>query len=216
VRGARLVLCDTDGTRAHMSASWLAQMGWEVFVLAGLTAEDFTHTDVPALRLPEPQGKVTAVDVAQVKAWLADRNSHTVVLDFSTSAQFTQGHIHSSWWVMRTELQASLSAAHKGARYVLTCQNGHVSRYAVAEVQGAVKKGVEVVWLDGGNAAWFDAGYASEAGIARATSTLDDIWYKPYEHGADYEEQARAYLTWEVALVEQIARDPTIRFRAYD
>ena len=26
----------------------------------------------------------------------------------------------------------------------------------------------------------------------------------------------RAYLNWEVALVEQIKRDPTIRFRAYD
>ena len=60
VRGARLVLCDTDGARANMSASWLAQMGWEVYVLTGLTAEDFKHTDVPPLRLPEPQGKVTA------------------------------------------------------------------------------------------------------------------------------------------------------------
>ena len=36
------------------------------------------------------------------------------------------------------------------------------------------------------------------------------------EHGADYEKHARAYLDWEVALVEQIKRDPAIRFRAYD
>lgn len=34
VRGARIVLADDDGVRAPMTASWLAQMGWEVCVLA--------------------------------------------------------------------------------------------------------------------------------------------------------------------------------------
>jgi hypothetical protein len=45
---------------------------------------------------------------------------------------------------------------------------------------------------------------------------LDDVWYKPYEQQHAYAEHARNYLTWEVALVDQIGRDPTIRFRAYD
>lgn len=35
VRGARIVLADDLGVRADMTASWLAQMGWEVYVLAG-------------------------------------------------------------------------------------------------------------------------------------------------------------------------------------
>ncbi len=33
VRGARIALTDSDGVRANMTASWLAQMGWSVFVL---------------------------------------------------------------------------------------------------------------------------------------------------------------------------------------
>ncbi len=33
VRGARIVLADDDGVRAPMTASWLAQMGWEVYVI---------------------------------------------------------------------------------------------------------------------------------------------------------------------------------------
>lgn len=33
VRGARIVLADPAGSRADMTASWLAQMGWEVFVV---------------------------------------------------------------------------------------------------------------------------------------------------------------------------------------
>lgn len=35
VRGARIVLADNLDVRADMSASWLAQMGWEVYVLDG-------------------------------------------------------------------------------------------------------------------------------------------------------------------------------------
>lgn len=42
------------------------------------------------------------------------------------------------------------------------------------------------------------------------------VWYKPYDHARDYAQHARAYLSWEVALVEQIKREPAVRFRAYD
>jgi len=213
VRGARLVLCDSDGTRANMSASWLAQMGWEVFVLVGLSAKDFSHTEVPPLRLPDPQGQVKAVDVAQVKAWLADRNSHTVVLDFSTSAQFMQGHIHSAWWVLRTQLKDSLTAAHKGARYVLSCQDGKVSRFAVAEVQALVKKGVEVVWLEGGNAAWLAAGGKLQSGDHQMAVARVDRYRRPYEGTNNPVEAMQGYLDWEFGLVEQLARDGTHHFK---
>jgi rhodanese-related sulfurtransferase len=39
VRGARIVLHDDRGARADMTASWLAQMGWEVYVLTGPDGE---------------------------------------------------------------------------------------------------------------------------------------------------------------------------------
>ena len=35
VRGARIILSDDRGARADMTASWLSQMGWDVFVLDG-------------------------------------------------------------------------------------------------------------------------------------------------------------------------------------
>jgi rhodanese-related sulfurtransferase len=35
VRGARILLTDDKGVRADMTASWLAQMGWETYVLIG-------------------------------------------------------------------------------------------------------------------------------------------------------------------------------------
>ena len=39
VRGARIVLADDLGPRADMTASWLAQMGWEVYVLDGFEGD---------------------------------------------------------------------------------------------------------------------------------------------------------------------------------
>ena len=39
---------------------------------------------------------------------------------------------------------------------------------------------------------------------------------KPYDHEGDVVEQhMRDYLTWEVALVEQLERDPTVSFPTF-
>ena len=52
VRGARIVLTDDRSVRADMTASWLAQMGWEVFVLNG--GYDGALEVGPPLVLPKP------------------------------------------------------------------------------------------------------------------------------------------------------------------
>ena len=50
VRGAAIVLADDGGTEAEMTASWLAQMGWDVAVLTGVRAADGAATGAD----PEP------------------------------------------------------------------------------------------------------------------------------------------------------------------
>jgi rhodanese-related sulfurtransferase len=52
IRGARILLTDDKGIRAEMTASWLAQMGWEVYVLDG-GHDGALETGVP-LVLPKP------------------------------------------------------------------------------------------------------------------------------------------------------------------
>jgi rhodanese-related sulfurtransferase len=52
VRGARILLTDDRGVRADMTASWLAQMGWEVYVLEG--GYDATLEVGPPQVLPKP------------------------------------------------------------------------------------------------------------------------------------------------------------------
>jgi rhodanese-related sulfurtransferase len=52
VRGARILLTDRLGVRADMTASWLAQMGWETYVLNG--GYDRALEFTPAAVVPKP------------------------------------------------------------------------------------------------------------------------------------------------------------------
>ena len=51
-RGARILLTDDKSVRADMTASWLAQMGWEVYVLDG--GYDGALEAGPPLVIPRP------------------------------------------------------------------------------------------------------------------------------------------------------------------
>lgn len=55
IRGARIVLADDVGPRADMTASWLAQMAWEVYVLDG-GFDGAIERDTPTLS-PPPLGR---------------------------------------------------------------------------------------------------------------------------------------------------------------
>jgi len=98
---------------------------------------------------------------------------------------------------------------------VLTSEDGVLAHLAAPEA-AALWPGTSVRVLDGGNAQWRASGGAGESGTEHATTMLDDVWYKPYDHGTNAEKHARDYLEWEIALVEQIQRDPSIRFRAVE
>ena len=76
VRGARILLTDHLGARADMTASWLAQMGWETYVLDGGYdgALQFTPPKVPPK--PDPSHRYrrpyegTNVDAGAMQAYL--------------------------------------------------------------------------------------------------------------------------------------------------
>jgi rhodanese-related sulfurtransferase len=212
VRNARIVLVDPERVRSVMTASWLNQMGWDdVFVLEP-DAGDWPRERGP--RVPRVPGlqRVREIDAAELVRVRA------TVLDFSTSLRFRARHVPGAWWAVRSRLDEARAKVGEATDLVLASDDGLLAHLAAPEA-AALWPRARVQVLAGGNAAWFTAGLPAESGIgANATTALDDVWYKPYdhEHGADYEQHARAYLDWEVALVEQIKRDPTIRFRAYD
>jgi rhodanese-related sulfurtransferase len=196
VRNARVVLVDPDLVRAVMTASWLNQMGWrDVYVL-----EDAELTE-SGPRPPRIPGTPPWKTLSEIPAGAA-------VLDLSTSLRFHKAHVPGAWWGVRSRL-AEARAKITNDVVVLTSEDGVLAHLAAPE---AAELFSDVFVLEGGNAAWRGP---TESGVERATTARDDVWYKPYDHDADYLKHAREYLEWEVALVEQIRRDPTIRFRAY-
>jgi rhodanese-related sulfurtransferase len=76
VRGARLLLSDDRGLRADMTASWLAQMGWETYVLEGGYDGPLEQGPPQALPKPDPAHRYrrpyegTDVDANAMQAYL--------------------------------------------------------------------------------------------------------------------------------------------------
>jgi rhodanese-related sulfurtransferase len=201
VRNARVVLIDPERVRAVMTASWLNQMGWnDVHVLDRMDGFDLDH----GARQPRVLG---------LRHWETVREPEGAVLDFSSSLRFHQRHIPGAWWVVRSRLGEAREQIPSSI-LTLTSDEGLLAHLAANEV-AKLWQGARVRVLEGGNAAWFARSGAEESGVERATTQRDDVWYKPYDHSADYAKHARDYLAWEVALVEQIRREPAIRFRTY-
>ena len=52
-------------------------------------------------------------------------------------------------------------------------------------------------------------------GGTKMLEPAEDVYYKPYDGKSQIESAMRDYLEWELALLEQIKRDPDCRFRDY-
>jgi rhodanese-related sulfurtransferase len=207
VRGARLVLADDDGVRANMSASWLAQMGWEVHVLDGLHAADYTehgnwNPPLPALPAAEE------IQPATLAQW--QQAGDTVVLDFTASANYVKRHIPAAHWALRAQLPQALERLPVAQRYVLTCGSSLLARFAVADL--AALTGKPVYLLAGGTANWVAQGLPTEAGESHLAVPRSDRYRRPYEGTDNPREAMQGYLDWEFGLVAQLARDATHGF----
>ena len=209
VRGARIALMDTEGVRANMTASWLAQMAWDVHVVDGLNEADFTASGAPAMQMPAAPHHET-VDVDTLASWIAEAGD-TVIVDVSRHALFRKGHIPGAWFLVRSLLGQSIANLPAARRYVLTCTDGTLARFAAAELAEAVDG--EVYVLEGGNNAWAASGRGLEAGEIRLASSPIDRYRRPYEGTGVPASAMQAYLDWEFGLVAQLERDGTHHFR---
>ena len=67
--------------------------------------------------------------------------------------------------------------------------------------------------LAGGTQAWTQAGLPLETGATRMAHEADDVVLSPRERGQNREDAMREYLTWEINLVNDMAKDDDQRFR---
>lgn len=211
VRNATLVLADDVGVRATMTASWLVQMGWpQVYVLEGGIGGGKPQSGTPEPTVLGGIGTATVTTEALAAA-LADDREPVTVIDLGSSVSYERCHIPGALWCVRARLARALDGL--AGRVVLTSADGLLARVALPQARALT--GADVQALAGGTDRWMAEGRATASGLERVVGETDDVWYKPYEHRGAHERFMRDYLTWEVALVEQIERDGTTRFRTF-
>ncbi|KWB60934.1 rhodanese-related sulfurtransferase [Burkholderia ubonensis] len=212
VRGARIVLADDDGVRADMTASWLAQMGWDVRVVEA-DAQAFGETGQSPRDVPAAPG-VAEVSPATLAGWLREAAPDEIaIVDVTASANYVKRHIPGAWFAVRAQLRDALAAIPAARRYVFTCGSSLLARFAAADARALLPASAQIVVLAGGTAAWIDAGLPVEAGDTRLASPRIDRYRRPYEGTDNAAAAMQAYLDWEFGLVEQLKRDGTHHFR---
>jgi len=213
VRKARIVLVDDTEVRAVMTASWLIQMGCaHVSVLSG------GILNLPLSRgphMPEVLGLTRSETIPPGKL---EKRLHTspypALVDLASSAEFRHQHIPGAHWGICSRLEEDLQKIASRGHVILTSPDG-VSAHLTAREVKEFSEVVSVKVLEGGTRAWVEAGLQTTNGMERPISEVNDLYYKPYEHTDATEEDMRAYLDWEVGLMEQIERDGSAKYRVF-
>ena len=143
------------------------------------------------------------------------QNENPLILDLADSLEFREGHLPGAKRASRSGMAKYLENQNRHSHVILSSSDGALASLTAEEVQRNLNR--EVLVLEGGVDAWKNSGYLLEQGDDPDAGELsDDVWYKPYQKADAVEDSMKAYLTWEVGLVEQIERDGTTNFKPFD
>lgn len=219
-RGARIVLVDSLQVQSVMTAHWLIQMGWrDVHVLKeGLGADHqpgpLQTGSVRTTGLGEAALPDQALSPQTLQAQL--KEAAVTVIDVGDSFRWRRGHVPGSAYAMRSHLPQVLERVSPQRALVFVCGDGRLSRYAAQDARALGYAAVST--LAGGRSAWLAAGLPTETCTTdddpKLLTPTDDMWYPPYARTSAVQEAMQQYLTWEVNLLEQLAREPYLTFSA--
>jgi rhodanese-related sulfurtransferase len=207
VRGARLVLIDAEGVRAPVAAAWLRQLGHAACVLEdGIAAAAKLGWRRPTSVSARPALKtMTAGEVA------AALNGGAVeIIDLRPSRTYRKGHIPQAVWSIRPRIATAV--ADKAKTAVLIADEPGMAALAALDLAEAGCGDVRL--LEGGHEAWRAAGLplAATPDMPADADCIDFLFFTAARHEGDAE-AARAYLAWEVGLIDQLDAQERGAFR---
>jgi rhodanese-related sulfurtransferase len=201
VKNTPIVFTCDGKVRGTVTASWYRQMGHqEVYVVdggtsvwaeAGLQLEKGLAEPAP-FGLAQAREKVKLVSPRELQA-----SSPSVTIFVDTSQDFIRGHVPGSRWAPRGWLEHQISdyAPDKSATVAVTCNDGQNSTLAGATLTGLGYQ--KVLVLEGGIAAWQQAGMPLEQGLTGVMrQPADMVFSGPDRTYADMIN----YLRWEEEL----------------
>ena len=158
--------------------------------------------------------KSDTLTCGELEGMLKRGDRDVVVLDVAAGTYHAAQHIPGAWWGIRSRLEVDRARLPEAGTIVLTSEDGVLAHLAAADLKRlGFKVGVRV--LDGGTMAWIQCGLPISKGMERTISEPDDDWYMPYMFPDAPEEAKRGYLEWEIALVPQVERDGSAKFKIF-
>lgn len=185
-RNARLVLVDSEGVRAPAVASWLRQLGWEVYVL------DAVAGGAPVSADEQVENRLARVD-SKTAARLRDEGA--ALVDVRPSMSYRASHIDGARWSIRSRAEALNGVT------VLVADDARVAELYARELAGS---GPLYFLLDT-PAQWQAAGLplAETPDLPSDAECIDFLFFVHDRHHGN-KAAAIKYLEWETNLVNQI------------
>ena len=152
--------------------------------------------------------KVDEIPKISVEILFSSRNSYTVI-DLSYGKNYVERHIDGAYWCVRSRLCDILERVDSTKPIVLTSDEPLLANFAGQEIKNKFPN--QIFLLDGGNSAWFSAGYPSGKGDNNILTEINDSFVKPFE-AKNQVESMKQYLSWEIGLTEKVKNDETIKF----
>jgi hypothetical protein len=127
-------------------------------------------------------------------------------VDVDSSLAFRRAHIAGARFVAASALEDLLERIEDSSRQlVLTSSDGILAGLLADQLRGRRE---DVAALLGGTQRWLALGLPQSAGDEGNFTGDDDAWYSPYHYApAESALQMKAYLAWELQLVDQVERD---------
>jgi rhodanese-related sulfurtransferase len=206
VKGARIVLADGEGIRAPMVAAWLRQLGHEACVLEDRDNAQGIGASIPAGRLPRGSEllkahakQLHAVAPQGLSALLWSGGG--VALDLRSSQDYREGHVPGSVWATRPRIAKAVADINQPV--VLIADSAEIAAAASLDLAELGIKEISV--LAGSAKAWSADGQALNTTPDNPADQdrIDFVFHTHQRHDGNAE-AARAYLAWEVDLVDRL------------
>lgn len=211
VRGARIVLLDPALVRAASAAAYLQEMGGHELYILDRVPEDSTGGELSNTAASAPSHSATGSVVRTVTSDAAmemiQRGAR--VVDLGNSRRYRQAHLPGAEFAVRAVLHRYADRLAGSGTLLLSCDDGRLSHLAAPEFEARL--GGTVAVLEGGVAAWRNAGMPLESDARLLTETVD-VATTPYDYTDDIAARMQAYIDCELTLVQDVERDDVVRF----
>jgi rhodanese-related sulfurtransferase len=199
IRGARLVVADSELIRAPVVAAWLRQLGHEAYILDGGT------NAAGAIDIEERPQTIRLDRLPTIDSSALKRRTTTdamQIIDLRPSMEYRKGHIEGALWSIRPRLSSTLSIVSPST-IVLVAEQPGIAELAAIDLHEAGISDVRL--LESPETSWREAELPIEAtpGMPPDVECIDYLFFTHRRLFGDAED-SRKYLAWEIGLTDQL------------